>query len=196
MSYNPLDPFGIGKSKARRALLGLFFTNPDREYFPRQLERLTAIYVANLQRELVRLEGAEILESRRLGKLKLYKLNRKHPLYSELKSLVSKTIGLQEVIRGELSAVPGIEAACIYGSFARGDERPSSDVDLLILGAVSEKALIRVARGLEKTLQREINYTLYTAAEWERRKSASDPFVQEVLRQPRIPLLGEPDAIR
>jgi predicted nucleotidyltransferase len=196
MGYGSADLLGLTKSKARRALFSLFFTNPEQEYFPRQLERLSGIFVGNLQKELLKMEQTGLLASRRLGQLKLYKLNIRHPLYNDLKGVVAKTVGLEETIRGALGRIEGIEAACIYGSFARGEERSSSDVDLLIVGAVKEKPLIGAIKGLEEKLQREINYTLYTEAEWKKRKNAKDPFVQEVLKQPRIPILGEPDVIR
>lgn len=196
MSYNMADLLGLSRSKARRALLALFFTNPEQEYFPRQLERLSGMFVGNLQRELVRMESAGLLAARRLGKLKLYKLNLKHPLYPELKAVIAKTIGLEETIRGALAGLEGVKAACIYGSFASGRESASSDVDLLVLGDVEEKPLIRAIKGLEGTLQREINYSLYTEADWKKRKSAKDSFVLEVIKQPKIPLLGAPDALR
>ncbi|MEK9145847.1 MAG: nucleotidyltransferase domain-containing protein [Elusimicrobiota bacterium] len=194
---NDLSGFlGLDKSKARRALFALFFTNPDQEYFPRQLERLTGVLVGNLQRELVRMEGAQLLSSRRLGKLKLYKLNIRHPLYPELKGLVGKTVGLEDAIRGRLGDIDGIEAACIYGSFARDQQRAESDIDLLVIGDADEKALIRTLRDLEKRLQREINYSLYTGKEWKKRKAVGDPFILEVLRRPRLPLVGDVHALR
>ena len=196
MNYSPASLFGFEKSKARRALVALFFTNPEQEYFPRQLERLSGIFVGNLQKELVKMEQTGLLQSRRLGKLKLYKLNVQHPLYPELKGVVSKTIGLEEMIRCALAKLEGVKAACIYGSFARGEARAASDVDLLVLGDVEEKPLIRAIKTLEAALQREINYTLYSQADWKKRKTAKDSFVMEVLKQPRIPLLGEPDALR
>ena len=191
MGYGQPDFLGLSKSKARRALLALFFTNSEQEYFPRQLERLSGIFVGNLQKELIKMEQAGLLESRRLGMLKLYKLNVRHPLYPELKSVVAKTVGLEETIRGELAKIEGIKAACIYGSFARGEPRARSDVDLLLLGDAQEKPLLRALKSLEDKLQREINYTLYTPAEWRKRKAAKDSFVMEVLKQPRIPLIGE-----
>jgi len=110
--------------------------------------------------------------------------------------VVSKTVGLEEMIRAVLGKLKGIEAACIYGSFARGEARADSDVDLLILGEVEERPIIRALKDMEGRLQREINYTLYSKADWTKRKTAKDPFVMEVLKQPRIPLLGEPDALR
>lgn len=196
MNYSPPDFLGISKSKARRALVALFFTNPDQEYFSRQLERLSGIFVGNLQKELIKMETANLLESRRLGKLKLYKLNTRHPLYSELKSVVAKTVGIEEMIRAELLKLKSIKTSCIYGSFARGKEQAVSDIDLLILGNVDEKSLIHAIKSLEDKLQREINYTLYSPTAWKKRKAAKDSFIIEVLKQPIITLLGEPDDIR
>lgn len=196
MGYTSSTLLGFEKSKARRALMALFFTNPEQEYFPRQLERLSGIFVGNLQKELLKMEQAGLLQSRRLGNLKLYKLNVQHALYPELKGLVAKTIGLEEMIRGALSKIEGVKAACLYGSFARGEARAASDVDLLLVGEVHEKPLIKAVKDLEGRLQREINYTLYTETEWKKRKTAKDPFIMEVLKRPRIPLLGDPDVIR
>lgn len=196
MDYKTSETFGLFKSKARRALLALFFTNPDQEYFPRQLERLSGVFVGNLQRELIPMEQAGLLTTRRLGKLKLYKLNRQHHLYPELSSLVAKTVGLEEMLRSRLAAIEGIQAACIYGSFARNRERAGSDVDVLILGQVDEKALMDTVRLLEKALQREINYTLYTPDQWRKRKMAKDSFVLEILKQSRIHLIGGPDGVQ
>ncbi|MFH1619674.1 MAG: nucleotidyltransferase domain-containing protein [bacterium] len=197
MSYNQFDTLGLSKSKARKALLAIFFTNPEQEYFTRQLERLSGIYAANLQRELLKMEDGGLLESRHLGKLKLYKLNMRHPLYSELKSLVAKTIGLEEIIRSGISAVKGVTAACIYGSFARGEERSNSDIDVLIIGNnIDEDNLIRVLKSLEEKLQREINYSLYSSEDWRKRKKAKDSFIVEVMKQPKIMIHGSADAFK
>ncbi len=196
MDYNQSGLLTLFRSKARRALLAFFFTNPEQESFPRQLERILGIFVANLQRELIALERSGLLKARRLGKLKLYQLNQQHPLYPDLKGLVAKTVGLEELLRSRLAAIAGIEAVGIYGSFARSQERADSDIDILILGHVDEKTLIPAIRRLEKMLQREINYTLYRPEDWKKRKAAKDPFVLEVLRQPRIPLIGGPNGIQ
>lgn len=152
--------------------------------------------VGNIQRELVRMEAAGLLSSRRLGRMKLYKLNVGHPLYPELKSLVAKTVGLEEVIRGQLAGIGGVEAACIYGSFARNREKAASDVDLLVIGDVDEKRLIQAAKGLEKQLQREVNYTLYSRQDWTKRRDGRDSFVTEVLKSPKIRITGDIDGIR
>lgn len=189
MHYNTAGLLGLSGSKARSAILTLFFANPRQEYFARQLERLSGVSVGNLQKELVKLEQAGVLESRRLGTLRLYRLNLRHPLYPELKGIIAKTIGLEGTIRAELSKLKGVQGACIYGSFARGQERVSSDLDLLIIGDVEEKPLIRAIKGLEGKLQREINYSLYTSADWSRRKRAKDSFVMEVLKQPKIAII-------
>ncbi|MFA5141243.1 MAG: nucleotidyltransferase domain-containing protein [Elusimicrobiota bacterium] len=194
MDYSSSLLFPFGRSKARAALLGLFFTSSEQEYFPRQLERVLGISVGNLQKELLRFERVGLLKSRRLGQLKLYRLDSRHPLFPELEGLVAKTVGVQGLIRRRLERVKEVEAACIYGSFAAGEAGPASDVDVLILGDVEEQPLLRVARELEARLGREINYLRYSPAEWRRRGKAGDPFITEVLKRPRISLIGGPDA--
>jgi predicted nucleotidyltransferase len=141
------------------------------------------------------MEGAGLLSSRRLGRLKLYKLNVSNPLYPELAGIVKKTVGLEDLVRGRLAGLDGVEAACIYGSFARGEERAGSDVDVLVIGRVDEKQLIGAVKDLEKQLQREINYSLYAKDEWAKKRDSRDSFVVEVLKRPRLALIGDIDAL-
>jgi predicted nucleotidyltransferase len=86
--------------------------------------------------------------------------------------------------------------AMIYGSFAKGGQRKDSDVDLLIVGKprVENKLLTEIVR-LEKHLQREINYKLYSEDEYRQKRGKGNPFLEEVLTDRRILLKGDPHAV-
>jgi predicted nucleotidyltransferase len=84
--------------------------------------------------------------------------------------------------------VPLIERALIYGSFARGSERPGSDIDLLVVGHADPAALRQALRGAEKTLGREINETINDPDEFASLLAEDGGFVQRVLSGPTVPL--------
>ncbi|MBI4063773.1 MAG: nucleotidyltransferase domain-containing protein [Elusimicrobia bacterium] len=177
----------------RDALMGLLFTNVEREYYLREMERLIGHPVANISKEMVRLEAAGLVQSRRLGNLKLYSVNKESGLFDELKAIVGKTVGLPDLLRLALARVPGVEAAAIYGSFARGGERADSDIDLLVIGSCSDSNLIKAIKSLEKRLDREINYALYSREDWNNKIKEKNPFIRQVLKNKMILLQGKVD---
>jgi predicted nucleotidyltransferase len=81
--------------------------------------------------------------------------------------------------------VLGIEEAWIFGSHARGTERPSSDIDLLVIGPVDRTALSERLVEVEQELGRDVNVVAYTRGELADLVSAGDPFIAAVLAGPR-----------
>ena len=121
-------------SRIRAKILGWMFTHPDESFFVRQIALILKEDPTNVSREMAMLEGLGILRSKRNGNLKHFQTNQECPFFMELKGLVLKTAGVVGKIREALGKVAAIELAFIYGSYAKGDERPESDVDLLIIG--------------------------------------------------------------
>ena len=79
--------------KTRRAVLALLYSHPDESFYLRQLARMTGVGMGSLQRELKQLSEAGIIIRHEVGRQAFFKANRDCPLYSELKSLVYKTLG-------------------------------------------------------------------------------------------------------
>ena len=117
-------------------------------------------------------------------------LNTNHPLFEEFKSIISKTVGIEGSLRESLKLIKGIEIAFIYGSFASAEEKPSSDIDLMIIGAPNTTALNARLCNLEKKISREINPTIYSVQEYGVRKAEKRGFVTELIRKPKIMLIG------
>jgi predicted nucleotidyltransferase len=139
---------------------------------------------------MAKLEELGILRSRRNGNLKHFQTNPECPFFEELKGLVLKTSGVGGRIRDSLERLGGIECAFIYGSYAKGEEKADSDVDLLIIGEVDMDRLDFNLGNLEKTLGREINYVLYSSKEFKSKKKAKDGFLTDVLRGKKIMVVG------
>jgi predicted nucleotidyltransferase len=117
-------------------------------------------------------------------------VNTKHPLFKELKIIVSKTIGVEGSLKTMLSSVHGIRIAFVYGSFAGRKEKGSSDIDLMIIGNPDTSLLNEKIAELEKRLRREINPTIYSMEEYRAKKKGKSGFILELLKKPKIMLIG------
>jgi len=182
--------FPLIRSKIRRKVFSLFFTNPEKKYYFRELQRLIGSSPGSLLRELNYLVEAGILEDEFRGNLRFFQVNKKYPLFSELKSIVLKTEGIVGKIKEILLKEPKVKTAFIYGSFAKKDEAALSDVDLMIIGEPDLISLKRRIRRLEDWFGREINYSVYSPKEFIQKKKESD-FVNYILAEPKIVLVGK-----
>ena len=93
-----MDMFRITKSKLREELLTLYFTNPNKKYYLRELERILNFSVGNIRRELIKLESTGLFLSESKGNLVYYYLNKSYPFFKELKSIIFKTSGAPKML--------------------------------------------------------------------------------------------------
>jgi predicted nucleotidyltransferase len=143
--------------------------------------------------ELLKFQEDNLFNTQRAGNLLYYTLNTKHPLFRELKMIVFKTVGVEGRLRKTLSSIHGISVAFIYGSYARRKEKDSSDIDLMIIGNPDTSRLNEKIAEVEKRLKREINPTLYSLEEYRRKKKTKSGFIMELLKNPKIMMIGKED---
>jgi len=165
--------------------------NPGQEMYIREIARNTRENINAVRRELSNLEEIGLLVSRKSGKTKYYTVNTRTPIYNELSDIILKTEGVAKLLQEKFSKTGTIKIAFIYGSFANKQAGQHSDIDLFIVGTVDEKQLIIDLRNLEKKLSREINYVLFEPKEFKERIKKKDPFVSNVLQEPKIFVKGE-----
>jgi predicted nucleotidyltransferase len=175
----------FGTSEVRRQILAAFYAGPGLVTHARELARRLGHPSQVVGRELRRLEDAGILASETVGRARRYRVNVDSPIAADVRGLVLRTIGAEALIRNALGGVAGIEEAWIFGSHARGTERPSSDIDLLVIGPVDRGALSERLVEVEQELGRDVNMVAYTRAELADLESAGDPFVIDVMAGPR-----------
>ena len=177
-------------SKIRVKLRTLFLLNPEREIYLREVQRMTGENLNAVRRELANLEEIGLLTSTRRGNARYYVVNKNFPIYHELTAIILKTEGVAKVVRERLAGVGGVDTVFIFGSFASGKAGATSDIDLFIVGDV-EDLLMPVVRETEAALGREINYVLFPREEMDQRIAKGDPFVMNVLNEPRVMLIDE-----
>ena len=181
-------------SESQSHLFRWLFGQPERGFHLSELRRLTGLGSASLQRELNRLADAGLIQSERIGNLRRFQANPRSPVRDELISLVRKTMGAEPLLREALQTLPRLQAAWIYGSVAKQTDTASSDIDLMLVGNDLRLAeVLELLLPLETALGRKINPTCYTPAEFERRRAEPDSFVNRVLAQQVVPLIGNID---
>jgi predicted nucleotidyltransferase len=175
----------------KRKILALFFLNPDKEYYFSEVVRLTGTRQGVIQRELKSLTEAEILTSEQRGRQKFYAVNRKHPIFQDLRNIIFKTYGMIGRIREVLEPLgEQIIIAFVYGSFARGEEVSSSDLDLFVIGNIRLADLVRVLSDVEQAIGREINPALFSAKEFKRKWSDNNHFIRSVADSEKEFIIG------
>ena len=183
-------------SKTQLSLLQLLYTNPEKSFYMQEIGKILGKKPGVFQRTLIGLVTEGILISEYRANARYFHANTNHPLYPEIKKIVSKTAGAEGALKEMLRPIKDIKIAILYGSFAKGKERQDSDIDLLIVGSPRvEDRLLKDLPRLEKQLQREINYKLYSESEYRRKRTQKDPFLEEVLSDKKVILKGDGDVL-
>ncbi|MGC1817877.1 MAG: nucleotidyltransferase domain-containing protein [Casimicrobiaceae bacterium] len=178
----------------RRDILALLLLHPDTALHVREIARVIGKAPGTALRELDRLAETGVLLRRRVGNQVQYQANVVCPIYDELRSILKKTTGVAEVLRAALDPLAhGIGSAFVYGSIARGDERAGSDLDVMIVGDVTFEDVVGALSPAQEALRREINPSVYPPTEFAAKLAAGDPFLQRVLADRKIFLIGTDD---
>lgn len=180
----------------RALLLKVFFTNPEKSYYMQEIGRMIGKPPGVFQRVINNLEEERILSSEYKANARYFKVNKDYPLYEEFKRIIFKTVGIAGSIKKILEEIGDIQVSFIYGSYAKNQENPVSDVDVVIVGQPEEDAIIREFDKLEKALSREINYKLYSKKQFNNAIVENDPFLINIIRNSKIMIMGEEDELR
>lgn len=183
-------------SRTRVNIFKFFVFNPKSEYYIREIERAINEPFDPMRRELIRLESIGLLKSRVSGRQKYYSVNSEYPIFPELKSIIFKTIGLGDALKGIAKDRNDIEIAFIYGSYAKDSENVDSDVDLFVLGDIASKDLQQMISKLETEVKREINPVVYSVREFKEKVKVKNHFLISLLKEPKIFLKGDEDVFR
>jgi predicted nucleotidyltransferase len=179
--------------KTRRLILALLFSHTEEAFHLRKILRLAGISPGAGQRELKRLSEAGLILRTVKENQVLFQANPRCPVFEELKSLVTKTAGVGDVLRAALEPLAGrISIALLYGSLARGAAGVDSDIDLLVVGEASFEDIVGACARAQDLLRREINPLVMTSEEFRDRISKSDHLLDTILNSPFVPVTGDP----
>lgn len=172
-------------SKTRTKLLGLFFGNPERSYYVREMTRVIDEQINSVRRELLNLESIGIIKNETYDNKIYYSANNKHPysrplvmLFSSRTDIVAEAAVVKPNVWEEyVRPVKNYLACLIVTNRLPGQE----GVDLLIVGDDKTKKLTHWAEVVEKKEGKPLNYVIMSRDDFQYRLNVKDRFVSEVL---------------
>lgn len=172
-------------SKTRVKLLHVFYTNPNRSFYVREVTRKVDEQINSVRRELSNLLNIGIIKSDTSGNKLYYEVNQKHPYYEALHSIFANVNSKKEpVITSSIDAstrfksIGSVDYAVLSGVFTRDETAP---VDLMIVGNVNRTKLNHLIAELEEEEGEELRYTVLSREQFEYRKNLNDRFLTSVL---------------
>ena len=181
----------------RSALLAMLYGHTNQSFYLRQLVRTVGTGHGAVQRELKNITDMGLAVRSVQGNQVLYQANSQSPIFPEIKSLITKTVGIHNVIRSALISLGSqIQIAFVYGSVARQDERANSDVDLMVLGDVPFSDVVSALATAQRVLGREVNPTIFPVPEFRSKLAAGNHFLRSVMKEKKLLVLGTDNELK
>jgi len=179
-------------SGSRRSILALLYGHADEQFYLREIARRAGTGIGATQRELGQLTDAGLLHRVRRGNQVYYQANRKNPIFVELRSILAKTSGIRDILHEALTSLKDrIKLAFVYGSIARGEEKASSDVDLMVVGEISFSDVVSTLAKIDTKLGREVNPTVCGPREFREKLAAKNHFLSAVAKEKKLFVIGD-----
>ncbi len=178
-------------SKTRVKLLRLFYGNPNRSFYVREITRKIDEQINSVRRELANLLSIGIITSDTVNNRLYYEVNQKFAFYAPLLAIFGGKADVPAVASesrqavavatssepAEIKALGNVELALYTGQFTRDE---STGIDLLIVGNVNPNKLQKFVTELEVKEGKEIRYALFSLDEYRYREQINDRFAMNI----------------
>lgn len=168
---------GLISSKTRIKLLIRLFFNPGTRAYLRELAREFNVSTNSVREELNQLKKTELLKSEKNGRQVYYTANKEHPLFPEIKSIVGKVMGIDQVIDGIVTRLGQLEKAYLIDDYAEGKD--TGIIDLILVGKIDQFHLNDLTQKTEKYIKRKIRCLVLSKEEF-------SEFIDKLKDRPRI----------
>jgi len=155
---------GLISSKTRIKLLIRFFFNPKTQSYLRELAKEFNVSTNSVREELNQLTRTRLLKSEKNGRHVFYTANQEHPLFPELRSMVSKVMGIDQVIDSIVSRLGDLERAYLLDDYAEGKD--TGIIDLMLVGDIDQYHLNDLSRKTERYINRKIRTLVLSREEY------------------------------
>ena len=187
-TQNPIDWLF---PEVRKKVLALLLGSPDNRWYLRDIERRLGLAIGTIRRELTGLTSAGIVAKSKDGNRTYYQVNIDCPFFPELSGLLRKTAGVVDVLCEAMKPLSKkIKVAFVYGSFATDSAKTSSDVDLMVIGSCRFSEVVDAIGQAQNKLGREVNPSVYPVDEFREKVKAEHHFLNTVLREPKVFVIG------
>jgi len=163
-------------SKTRVRLLVKFFLNPTLKAYLRQLANEFGESTNSVRLELNRLKEAGLLDSKQEGNTVLYQAKQDHPLFPEIRKIVTKVTGIDSVVESLIERIGNMDQAYLVGDYAKGKD--SGLIDVVLIGDLNKTILQDTIDTAESLIKRKIRTLVLTKEEFEANTLKKDePFL-------------------
>ena len=186
-------------SRAKSELLSTIYNKPDESFHVRELVRSIGMGSGVVQRELGNLTKLKLVRMERKGNRCFYQANTENSLFPDLQSIMLKTSleTVPDVMKKALRTLkPKIRTAFVFGSVARNQAKPGSDIDVLIVGDTTFEDVAPWLVKAEAKLHRDISPTIYSELEFRTRLIDGNHFLSTVLDGDKLFLIGDADDVQ
>ena len=176
-------------SKTRVKLLHLFFSNPNRAFYVREITRKINEQINSVRRELSNLLNLGLITSDSNNNRLYYEVNQQYEHYEALRAMFGNKKKAPAVATAvaedendptvKLAKTGSVDLALLSGYFTRDNVAP---VDMLIVGDVNRTKLQHVVDEMEKEAGIELRYTVMGRDEFDYRREINDRFISDVLQ--------------
>lgn len=198
-------------SKTRVKLLGLFYQNPNRSFYVREITRKIDEQINSVRRELANLLSIGIISSDTSNNKLYYEVNQEFEHYDALasmfggkarskKSTRAKTAKTEDVDSAETLVEPkevaptdeyianivkaGNVRLLVYtGQFTRDE---TSGADVVIVGDINIPNIEHAITELEEAEKKAIRYVVLTPEDYQYRRQINDKFIANLLVAKKI----------
>jgi hypothetical protein len=179
-------------SKTRVKLLSLFYNNPDRPFYVREITRKIDEQINSVRRELQNLLNIGIVRSVSQSNRLYYEVNPKYKFHKELQSIFQqipakskeiKQTKEEDQILKNIQKAGNVRMAFLTGAFVRGSNQ---QIDIFIVGDMNKSQLARIIADMEKDMNRELNYAAFTVEDYDYRRNLNDRFLTDILDENKI----------
>ncbi|MDQ4069884.1 MAG: winged helix-turn-helix domain-containing protein [Actinomycetota bacterium] len=178
------------RSDQQLRILAALFTRSAGEQSVGDLAEHAGVAQATASREVARLAEHGVVVTRALGRNTLVAPNWSLPWAKDLSAILAKTVGVLGRLGDELSGVPAVEEAYVFGSWAErytGEPGPPPrDVDVVVVGGASLRAIRRACAVVERELDVEVNAVVVDRERW--LADEPEPFVAQLKGRPLVPI--------
>jgi len=183
----------LHRSRTRAAVVRELFSFPGTETHARALARLTGEAVANVHRELRRLQGEGWLTVRPSGNRVLYRVDTGHRLYQEVVRLVEETVGSAGVLREALAGLSEVRLALLFRPPAAAGRR---DLLLVVVGEISAEDVSKAVAPAAAALRAVVQPLVLGSGELVSRLRERDARTMQLLEAPHTVVKGDEEALR
>lgn len=187
-------------SKTRVKLLQLFYSNPNRSFYVREITRKIDEQINSVRRELSNLLSIGIISSDTNNNRLYYEVDQKYEYYKPLaaifggnaKGATAAEVPTSSAQAQDLKGLGNVELVVYTGQFTRDE---TSGIDILIVGDVNQTKLTKFVAELEEKESKELRYTLMVPSEFRYRQQVNDRFLSLLLAAKKQILIDKNHAL-